>query len=706
MPPATTTPSSTFNAKMLGSKQKRQLSRTGTFKSSQGDRRDASGATVTPAPVPNTRPQMSPDQLTADQLIANTKASIATPTVPPAIASPIQSPVPATSITPAPSITLPEPTALPVQTANMNSIQGDVDNAKAKLTSTLNSQQTKIDTEIAGLEKEQEMILAQGKELTQPFREKLEKKERERLKINENFEANQKLTDELASLLTEGNELINIATGRQVAGKVLEKSLNKTMADVQARAGVIQAVMSARDGQIATAERFIDRTVAAIVADKNDQLSYYNTLLTLNSNKLITLDAESAKLAEVSRNQVIKEVEAAEATATYIKSLMINPETAQFMADAGVSLSDSIDGIKGKMAKQAKTQEAIDTRNALIAEGYDISAVPVPGGIAVEAGGQTIYAKVRPGSELALRLEAQQANIAQSYAAAASSRASAAASETGRLLDLAAAGDQGAISALGLTMPDGNIPSADLSALASDYASTGKLPASSSLPKGISVGSVALLAKQMPKPKGAIVSTPTGVPNANLNADQTKAITAMNEIVNDTLPFMIEKWNEAQRTNLGGTGIVGGIASKLIPSKAMTEYEQARDEYLSKLLVARSGAAVTEQEYARYSALVPGAFNTPLGIGSSGDTKLRSLDNLMVTNFDNYLNSNQLSVFGYSKIDVPERDIDVSYTTPYGDQSFKGRTKASQLTVGEVIENEYGQQGIVLPDGTISLINP
>jgi hypothetical protein len=602
-----------------------------------------------------------------------TRLSSPVSSLPTAASNPIESPTPATNITPAPTLSLPEPTSVETAASNLTSVQGSVDQAKNNLNTVISQQQKDVDTEIAKLEKEQETTLAQAKPLTEPFRAKLETKERERLKINENFEANQKLVGELEGLLTQGNELINVAMGRQVSGKILDKSLSKTIADVNARAGVIEAVMAARNGQIAQAENMIDRTVSAIVADRTDEINYYNTLLSMSDKKLVTLTDEKYKLAETLRNRAEKEVENAEATSTYLKGLMINPETAQFMADAGVSLSDSIDGIKEKMAKQAKVQEAVDMRNSLVAEGYEISPVPVPGGIQVEAGGQTLYAKVRPGSELALKLEAQRANIAQSYA-------SARASETSRLLDLASAGDPAAIKALGLTMPDGNQPSDELLAYAAEYAASGKV---SSLPKHINLGQVAELAKTLPKPNGAIVSTQTGVAPTILSAEEDKAITAMNEIVNDTLPFMQQKWKEAQMTNLGGTGVVGGISASLIPSQAMTEYKQARDEFLSKLLVARSGAAVTEQEYARYSSLVPDKWNSPFFLGSSGETKLNNLQDLMTTNFDNYLNSNQLSVYGYSEV-------------PLGDEKY---------TVGEVITNEYGQKGIVQPDGSIVLVD-
>lgn len=667
------TPVGTFNANMISSTQKRQLDSDGYFKTSDGRYRDAAGSYVdgpTQAPkTPVTQEQASKMGITE---LSKT------------LASPVQSPTPATQVQPAPTLNLPEPTATEVRTGFNNTVQGAVDSAKNNLNTVLNTQRAEVQKEIDALTKEQKDALVAGKELTQPFREKLEKSERKRLKIDENFEANQKLVNELDSLLTQSNELINIATGRQVSGKILDKSLSKTLADVQARAGVVQAVFAARNDQISQAYTMIDRTVEAIVADRNDELSYYNTIIDLADRKLVNLESEKYDLAKTARDQAVKDVESAQATADYIKGLMINPETAQFVADAGVSLTDTIDQINEKMGKQANIQEAVDMRTRLVDAGYEISPIPVPGGIAVEAGGQTIYAKVRAGSELDLRLQDAQAGIASKYASARASNASAARNETGRLLDLAAAGDPAAISALGLTMPDDSVPTPDLLAYAADYASTGKLPTSSTLPKGITVGQVAELARSMPKPDGAIVSSNTGVVSSNLSAEERKGIVAMNEIVNDTLPFMIQKWNEAQLTNLGGSGVVGGIASKIIPSRAMTEYEQARDEFLSKLLVARSGAAVTEQEYARYAALVPGAFNNSFFIGEEGDTKLQSLDNLMVTNYENFLDSNQLSVYGYSKIDTPE----------------------GKYTVGEVIENQYGQQGIVQPDGTITLINP
>jgi len=233
----------------------------------------------------------------------------------------------------------------------------------------------------------------------------------------------------------------------------------------------------------------------------------------------------------------------------------------------------------------------------------------------------------------------------------------------------------------GIEMPDGSFATADEIAYAQQYAATGQIPTGLST-AGVDFGRVSDLAKDMKKPDGALVNQFTGVTPTNVGDAQKAGIVAMSEIVNDTLPQLEKLWQEVQLTNFGGTGIVGGISSKIAPSEAMTRYKQARDEFLSKLLVARSGAAVTEPEYQRYSALVPDAFNSSFFLGSKGETKLDNLSSLMKSNLDNTLSTNQLTIYGYSEVEL-------------GDQRYK---------VGEVITNEYGQKGLIQPDGSITLV--
>lgn len=312
------------------------------------------------------KPKASTAPATAPSPVTQTQASgMTTQQLSQALATPIQTPTPATDIAPGSSPVLPEPTAAVVQESALGSVAGDVDKYRTIIDTTLTNEKTRVEKEIADLKTEEKSILDKQEQLTQPFREKLENKERERLYINKNFEDNQKLIDELDGLLTEGNELIKISKGRAVANTVLNQSVNKTMADVQARAGVIQAVMSARSGQIAEAERLIDRSVNAITADRQDQIAYYDTLLNLNNQGLVSLNAESKQIATEQRNLAYSDLEGAQKTANFIKSLMVSPDTAKFMSDSGVTLNDNLDTIKEKMGKEATRVELINEAKAV-----------------------------------------------------------------------------------------------------------------------------------------------------------------------------------------------------------------------------------------------------------------------------------------------------------------------------------------------------
>ena len=212
----------------------------------------------------------------------------------------------------------------------------------------------------------------------------------------------------------------------------------------------------------------------------------------------------------------------------------------------------------------------------------------------------------------------------------------------------------------------------EILAFAQQYASTGKIP--TGIPKG-SFGVISEVAKEAPKPNGTLVDRNTGVAPSGLSATESAGVTALNEIVNQTLPKLKELFPKIN------TGIIGGITGKIYTSQERQDYSTLRQEFLSKLLVARSGANVTEQEYNRYAKLLPGEFNQPFFLGSDGLKKLNSLEKSMKTNLDSFLNTNQLSVYGYSTVDV-------------GGTNYK---------VGDVISN--GQQSArVNPDGTLTII--
>lgn len=264
--------------------------------------------------------------------------------------------------------------------SNEGSVNSQVDKYRKQLEKTINSKMKEVEKELADKRAVEKDTLGNMKDLTTPFREDLENTERERLYINENFEANQSLINELDTLLTEGNNLIR--QQQQVTGlaAVRNPRIQQTMNDVAARAGVIEAVINVRNNQIGVAENLIDRSVNAIAADRLDQLNYYNTVLELNRQDILSLDSESKKLADYQVALIENDLRRAEETADYIKKLMIDPATATLMGEANVSLNDSVDTINSKIQQAQYNREVREFSNEITLQGgvavVDPSTVP------------------------------------------------------------------------------------------------------------------------------------------------------------------------------------------------------------------------------------------------------------------------------------------------------------------------------------------
>jgi len=206
----------------------------------------------------------------------------------------------------------------------------------------------------------------------------------------------------------------------------------------------------------------------------------------------------------------------------------------------------------------------------------------------------------------------------------------------------------------------------DLTAYASQYADTGKLPSPAELKmSGLSVGQVTSFAKQMPKPNGALVSTNTGTKSSSLSAVEEEGITAMNEIIQQTLPALKEKFNSIN------TGVLGGIAGKIYTTQDRQDFLTYRQEFLNKLLKARSGATVTPQEYARYEKMLPTTFNQAFFLGADGEKKLNSLDTAMRASLNNSLKTKQQSIYGYSTVKVGNQERVVGEIVDIGGVNYR-----------------------------------
>lgn len=299
-----------------------------------------------------------------------------------------------------PTVSTPTPTAPTVFEQANTSLSAEVERLRGQLDTTLAKQKEDIDKRLETARAEQERIVKEDVQpLTQPFREDLEKLERERLFINENFQANQQLVGELEGLLTEGNQLIEQMKGVTGLAGIRNPRINQAIEGVNARAGVIQAVMSARNGQIAQAENMIDRSVKVITADRQDQLAYYDTLLSLENQKIVSLEKDQKNLITEQTNLIKGDLQRVESTVDYIKNLMVSPQTAQFVANAGVTLNDSVDEINTKLAEESKRREIQTLTNELTSKGYTALPVASAGSVSFEAGGKTLHFKAPPEAE-------------------------------------------------------------------------------------------------------------------------------------------------------------------------------------------------------------------------------------------------------------------------------------------------------------------
>lgn len=319
---------------------------------------------------------------------------------------PINPVVDATDVNPTNNIKLPTPTASNIENSYITSLTSNVEKLRTQLEDTYSKKEEDLKTEKATLKEEQKKLLEnidptkretydQETRITQ---NQLDAAESASATLKEDFEKRRSLTSELEQLLTEGNTLIEQQRNLPVGQKVVDANVNKTMRDVTARAGVIEAVFSALDGNITQAHSIINNANTAVSAQWKDELDYYNTLLTLNNNDLISIDTDSKKIADEKVKLITGDLEKAEKTAEYIKGLMTSPEAAQFMAEAGITLTDSVEEINTKMSAQSKVEEIKDIKNQMALKGYIYVPFPSKGSnlVTVSAGGQTLSFKEPP----------------------------------------------------------------------------------------------------------------------------------------------------------------------------------------------------------------------------------------------------------------------------------------------------------------------
>lgn len=307
-----------------------------------------------------------------------------------AISNPITPPATGSSSTPAP--TLPQPQAGNVADTYTQSLTQQIEKQKVQIQQEADKRAAEYQTKIDKLQKEiddyqtlqDEGLADMNDAVAQETSAKKAALELEKQRFDENYNANQALIGELDGLLTTGNQVIEQMKNTTGLASIMNPRIAKTMSDVEARAGVIQAVLSARNGQMTYAQQQLGTTYDALSSMATDQINYYKTLISFydaqeqeGRDDVMTLTKDQKGFLDAKLNLLTNDLERLQQTADIVSQAMLDPDTAGAYAAAGVSLNDSPQQIGQKLAKYAYSQELADTSNKMVTAGY--TSTPIAG---------------------------------------------------------------------------------------------------------------------------------------------------------------------------------------------------------------------------------------------------------------------------------------------------------------------------------------
>jgi len=317
---------------------------------------------------------------------------------------------------------MPEPTAPNVAESFQGGLQASTEAARTNLDATLKTERDAALKRQDDLNKKQEKLAQDSNpENRETFQQEqrivqnqLDAAETASASLEEDFNKRRSVVNELDTLLTQGNQLIEQARNAPVSMSVVGRGVNQAAQNVQARAGVLNAVISGLDGNFNAAHSIIKNTRTAVAAQWTDQLNYNKTYMDLVSSGQLAKNKINDDYASTQITLAERKLSQLEATAETINNLMVDPESAQFMADAGITLNDSVEEINVKMSEQTKVQERQDVMNELKMEGYEY--VPFPGDredvVSLDVGGKTLsFVAPQDGEEMLSVAEAKSLGV-------------------------------------------------------------------------------------------------------------------------------------------------------------------------------------------------------------------------------------------------------------------------------------------------------
>lgn len=328
-----------------------------------------------------------------------TPGAAATPTAPPA---PISNPVPPPSASG--TLTLPQAQAPAVADQFNTSLAATIAAQQAQLQQALQAQQQNYQTQIDALKQQSSDALnmenmglsSEQSTVAAETAAKQAALDAEQKQFQENYDARQKLTDQLSTLLTTGQQVIQQMQGTTGLASIMNPRVSQTMTDVQAQAGVITATLSAMSDQIGLAQNQLQSATAAISSIYNDQINYWQNVISFYNDQQKQDNAQISNLTNDQKTYIDAQIQTlqdniaqTQSTATLVQKAMLDPSTALTYAKAGVTLNDTVEQINQKLAVQAYAQEKADTANQMSTNGYTTTPNGTPPVPIVDSQGNT-----------------------------------------------------------------------------------------------------------------------------------------------------------------------------------------------------------------------------------------------------------------------------------------------------------------------------
>jgi len=314
--------------------------------------------------------------------------------------------------------TLPTPQGAQTAATYLGGISATLDSQNAQLSAAYQQQQQQYQKQIDALNQQQSDLqqletAGMSGELSTTTAESQAKQaalDQEQQQYNDNYNANQALISEMDGLLQQGNQIVEDMQNTTGLASIMNPRISKTMSDVSARVGVIQAVLATRNDQIGNAQKQLASATDAITSIYSDQMNYYKSVVSFyeqqkqdNQGQIDTLSKDQQTYINAQIQQLQDQITNTQNTQSIIQKAMLDPNTALLYATAGVTLNDTPQQISQKLGIASYANELSTLSDTMAKQGY--SSNPVPGVspvTVVDSQGQAhnFYAATTPGTKI------------------------------------------------------------------------------------------------------------------------------------------------------------------------------------------------------------------------------------------------------------------------------------------------------------------